>query len=568
MTLPRPILLGTVLLAARLAGAYINPRFTPVELVRQAECVAVVRLHGDRCTVVTALKGSVEGEHALVVSVRDEDQATTLRRVLAAGRDDPAVLFAAGKQGLLRLNGNWLQLAPDGDRRWRITGFAQEMSGVYAGGTDMLVRMTRYILSEPDASVPARVGTRWFDRVALGRIQGATGMAVVPLESGQMLFVASTRGDHLFRPKGDDAFEEEQLETRSSQSAWLDWDDDGRADLATWDGTALCVRDKVVFRGTCFGLAPFTGGLLVSTTGLPILVRPSGRTERLAGGQAVAAAGKMASACVAADLDNDGFPDVLQPRERGGVLWRGRAGGFHTPAPSPVCSPAGGARTAVGDFDGDGALDVFLGDAKGNQLWENDGKGAFHAVTGSACSLSYKMPTGIAACLATDLDHDGRTDLAVAYPDSAFAYHFNRGFRCFGELGELRLTGGAFEGGPPPGARHLAAGDLNADGGLDLAVVFTGGELFVYWNHLTDAPMAVVRLPKGTPYPVTVSAWQDHDHAWCVGTYRVWDASLPTAIPLRQTGTCLLRYRVAGQPARSMTVKVGKQPVAVVLETQ
>jgi hypothetical protein len=568
MTLPRLITLCITLLAARVAGAYINPKFTPVELVRQAETIAVVRVEGERCTVASALKGRVGGEQAFVVSAKDADQAAILRRILAGGRDEPAMLFATAKRGFLHVNGNWLKLDPDGERRWRVTGLAHEMSGVYAGGTDMLVRMTRYILSEPDAFVPARVGTRWFDRVALGRIEGATALAVIPLDKGPALFVASTRGDRLFRPKGDDALEDERLQTRSREFTWLDWDGDGQAELATWDGTAARIGDKVVFRGTCLGLAPFAGGLLVSTEDLPALVRPGGRSEVLPPGDAVTAAGDRPSACVAADLDNDGFPDVLQPRERGGVFWRGRAGGFHPPALSAMYSAGGQVHAAVGDFDGDGALDIFLGDAKGNQLWENDGKGAFRAVTDSAGSLSYKMPTGIAACLATDLNHDGRTDLALAYPDSAFAYHFNRGFRCFGEEGELRLTGGAFDDGPSPGVLHLAAGDLNADGGLDLAVVFAGGELLVYWNHRSDAPMAVVRLPRGVAGPVTVSAWQGRDHAWCVGTHTVADAGLPTAIPLRQRDTCLLRYRVAGQPARSKTVQVGKQPVSVALDTR
>jgi len=567
MTCSRLATVCATLLAARLAGAIINPTLTPVHVVRGAKQIAAVRLVAGGCTVESALKGSIDGQHALTVAARDADEGDTLRRMLQAADGTTAMLFAAGKTAFLHVGGNWLALEPAGARRWRVTGFARKMSAVYAGGTDMLLRMTRYILAEPRADAPTTVGTRWFDRVKLGEAKDATGMAVLRTDSGPVLFVASSRGDCLFRPKDDESFTEERLQSRSRQFAWLDWNGDGQADLASWDGTAVQVCGAVVHRSPCLGLAPIAGGLLVSSSDLPVLLRPDQDAQPLPSGKAVAKAGSAPAACVVADLDGDGFPDVLQPRERGGVLWRGNAAGFAAPVASAVAARGGAVHTAVGDFDGDGALDLFLSDAKGARLWENDGKAAFRDVTDGAGSLSYKMPGGIAACLATDLNHDGRTDIALGYGDSAFAYHFNRGFRCFGEQGELRLTGGAFDDGPPPGVHRLAAGDLNDDGGLDLAVVFATGELFVYWNQRTDAPRLLVQLPNGVRGPVTVSAWQGKGFRWCVGTHRV-RGGVSTLIPLRSPGTCQVRYRIGDRPPQVKTLSVGKEAVQVSLDLE
>ena len=168
------------------------------------------------------------------------------------------------------------------------------------------------------------------------------------------------------------------------------------------------------------------------------------------------------------------------------MLWQGRAGGFEAPA---RCAVRGGPRAcvALGDFDGDGCLDLFVSDGRDNQLWENDGKGRFRAVIAHAGSLSYKAPVGASACAATDLNHDGRPDLALCYADAGWVYHFNRGCRCFGEEGGLRLVGARFADGPAEaGVRACAIADFNADGGLDVAVAFVGGELYGYYNDLCD----------------------------------------------------------------------------------
>ena len=69
----------------------------------------------------------------------------------------------------------------------------------------------------------------------------------------------------------------------------------------------------------------------------------------------------------------------------------------------------------------------------------NAGAGRFRPVLRYAGSVGHKLHPGAADCLATDLNHDGRPDLALLYAKGRFLYHFNRGYRCMGEEGELTL---------------------------------------------------------------------------------------------------------------------------------
>jgi hypothetical protein len=604
---------GCAALAGGSALAIISPHFTPVHLVRQSRIILVGTLEAGpgadqwRLTGVEALKGTAPKEPVLRLAAFKKENLEELRKLLAANAKGPAVFFAEALDqkdapACLHLGGQWLRLTCPTESQWDLREFDLKLSATYAGGTDMLARMVRYILEDPNASVPAAVGTSWASAAPIGKVGGeVAGLAAVELSAdGPLgLFVASPAGDRLFRrkvgkePRGawEDVTAAVKLEGRSRRFAWVDLDRDGFPDLVTWDGKALTARrvtaagtfapadPAAAFRldGECLGLeglavaADGAPGVLLSTTGRPVLLAWTAKgwqpVELPAGGDERQVAGEP-SACIAADLDNDGFPDVLQPREGGGLLWRGKAGGFEAPVKSPVAGLGKGTALALGDFDTDGFLDIFMSGPKHNRLWENDGKGGFREVSDFAGSLSYKAQPGAAACAAADLNGDGRPDLLLGYPEASFACHFNRGFRCLGEEGDLRLE--TIEDGPKPGnfgVRRLAVADFNADGAGDLAVAFASGEICCYYNDLSAPAGVWVRLRPGFTGPVTASAWQGEKHPCCMGAWSVTARRPGVFLSLRAPGECTLKWRLPGKPAQSRKLEArAGQSAAAVLE--
>jgi len=265
--------------------------------------------------------------------------------------------------------------------------------------------------------------------------------------------------------------------------------------------------------------------------------------------------------CVAADWDGDGYVDVLQLRDAEGLLWRGQKGGFAEPVACPAGSGGSPARWCVGDFDTDGKPDLFVSGSESCQLWENEGRDSFRPVIHYAGSLDYRTEPGAADCLATDLNHDGRPDVALLYGKGHFLYHFNRGYRCMAEEGQLTLDLDPSGGDPSKagGPACATAGDVNADGSLDLAVAFDSGEVRCFLNDRRDQPGLWIRLPRGRTGPVTVSVWQGQPRAFCVGTHLVAGHAPPTCVPLRRPGPCVLRWRWPGGQPLELTANPGDE---------
>jgi len=609
---------GSALLWVWTAGSWaiINPNFTPKDLVAQSDLILSVRLKPAgsplewRLVADKSIKGVSQGEHSASLAACSKDHLEDITQALNACSKEgrPAILFAGGgdgeKRAYLHVGGQWLGVRATADHRWEITGPASQMSGTYEGGTDSLIRMAEYLAREPDAFVPVNAGIRWLSQAKVGRIEGEAG-GLDAVEIGEPrrthLFVASSAGDRLYAPRKDeDAFDDATaragLDSRSRAFLWLDVNGDGLADLVTWDGSSVSVRlatrEGTFRRGEgrgagdegkpgwefrpqagCTGLAACGSrgapGVLISTDGLPILLAagPGGwRSAALPDGPAAQESLGQHSPCTVADLDNDGFADVLLPAERGGILWRGTAAGFAPPVRSNVSTGGGRALAAVGDFGAHGALDIFLAGATRNSLWENDGRGGFAEVLRTCGSLRLKCPTRALAVRAMDLNHDGWLDLAVGYDAANFQYHFNRGFRTFGEEREVRLPGPAAQPGPDrPGQRAFAEADFNQDGSLDLAVLFTHGELTCYYNDRADSPGLRLRLPRGVTGPVTASCWLRTRDPICTGTVSVTGHSPGSYVTVRSPGEVTIRYRLPGKPEQTQTVTVASGPKEVIL---
>lgn len=604
-------MLAAVLWIAASAGhAYINPNFTPRHLVDQSEVVAagvMQRRPGAeewQLKLTLPIKGKSAPACVLSVARCNKDQAADIE-VLLAGNGDAPVLLSSAKAGddrkaYLHVSGVWLALNPgDGENTWDILGYSTPMTGTYAGGTDQLIRLCQYLAKNPDADVPVAADIAWSeDRVKVGKIEGvSSGLTVIEVgkERRACVFCGSAGGDRLFRPARADGITSFSdvttpagLRTRSRAFAWFDANSDGLADLFSWDGKRLSIilagndgsfraqgeySSAVLDDGlTGFEVCSPDGkpGVLLSGPSSPIwltFLRGGGwRKTPLPKVEAGNRAGAP-SPCVAADFDNDGLVDVLQPAERGGLLWKGLGGGFAPPVAVDLCSGGGLAKSAVADYNEDGYLDVFLAGQEKNTLWENDGKGNFREVLRYAGSISYKCPAPAADVQSMDLNHDGRADVCLVYADSEILYHFNRGFRSFGEEGEVRLSG--FEADPgqsPVGQVALAAGDLDGTASQDLVVLLKSGAILAYLNERFEMPGLHLRLPKGVAGPVTVICWENKDGPARRSATRVLGHSPPAYVALRRAGPVTVKWAVAGKDERTKPVTVETRTVELVLD--
>ena len=591
--------LSTICVLLALCGnafGIINLQLTPRHLVDLAEIVAAGPLARDgekwALRVDDAIKGTPPRALTLDLSNCDKDQLGDIKALLTENAGKPAVLITSKRfaKGKLHIGGVWLDVAATSKDQWQITSNSPQMTGTFAGGTDMLARMLKHLADHPEATVPCTVGVKWTDECVAGNVAGATALTVIewPKQGKPALFVASSKGDRLLARKDkENAFADVTtvagLTSKSTWCTFVDVDGDGVADLVSYDGTAINVylggkefkAAVAAWKYTvehCLGLAPCSvdgrPGVLVSTKGTPImLVAQQDGWKEFHLGQFTGSIGQV-SACIVADFGNDGYADVLQPGENGGVLWKGEKGSFQPPVKSAVCTGGGAANHALADFNEDGFVDIFLAGAEKNTLWENDGKGGFAEVLRFAGSVSYKCPPGAVAAT-MDLNHDGRADLCLGYRNGDLKYHFNRGFRTLGEENELRLGGAATRPGTERlGLQAFAVADFNGDASADLAVLHSDGTVRVYFNERIDAPALLLRLPKGVAGPVTVSCWTDEKIPSLTGVAIVNGHSPGVYLPLRDKGTIQLKYRFPGREPATMAVKVDDGTSEVMLDPQ
>jgi len=161
-----------------------------------------------------------------------------------------------------------------------------------------------------------------------------------------------------------------------------------------------------------------------------------------------------------ADIDKNGFPDLLLGNARGLVVLAGQADGTFTRlAQHPLSNLAGatGINAAMwGDVNDDGETDVVLCGDDGSQLWRQT-------------SSHDWVPTGTgvtAPCTAGalfDADHDGDLDIFLTGPDGNELLSNNRdgSFRPLAK--QMNLVGSA--------GIQVVAADLDADRDLDILVV-------------------------------------------------------------------------------------------------
>ncbi|MGH9441184.1 MAG: FG-GAP-like repeat-containing protein [Thermoanaerobaculia bacterium] len=184
--------------------------------------------------------------------------------------------------------------------------------------------------------------------------------------------------------------------------------------------------------------------LVVATkTSLVLLVnKGEGKFERAAGGDLAKLPAGFVPRCVAiADLDNDGFSDILVGGEEGLIVYRNA--GLETFTWWPI-APRIAERVdeiAAVDFDGDGDLDVALSTSRGPRLLENEGGSANNwldvILQGLASGSGKVNRAGVGSLVEVKAG-----DLYVAQAVTGFPTHFGIGKRSKADVVRCVWTNG------------------------------------------------------------------------------------------------------------------------------
>jgi hypothetical protein len=230
-----------------------------------------------------------------------------------------------------------------------------------------------------------------------------------------------------------------------------------------------------------------------------------------------AASGSYPMTAVAADYDDDGWPDIYVAGDSTpSWLFRNQHDGTFRQeglergvAVSEDGLAQAGMGVAVGDYDTDGSLDIFKTHFSDdtNVLYRNDGKGFFDDFTiraGLGVETRYVgWGTGM-----VDLDNDGFPDLFLVtgsvYPEverQLPAYPYRTPRLVFRNLGDGRLEELIDEAGSgvaaPHSSRGCAFGDFDNDGDVDILVMNMNEPPSLLRNDVTGKGHWLKVLPVG-----------------------------------------------------------------------
>jgi enediyne biosynthesis protein E4 len=345
------------------------------------------------------------------------------------------------------------------------------------------------------------------EKAGLTRTGWASGVTVGDYDNDghDDLFITYYGQNVLYRNNGNGTFTDVTAKAGLAQNVvrygsgctWLDYDRDGHLDLfvANYLDTTLEKLPRPGENPDCrFRGVPVNCGPRGLPTGYVQLFRNNGNgtfTDVSQASGVAAARGGYPMTAVAADYDDDGWPDVyvacdstpswlFRNQHDGTFRQEGLERGV---ALSEDGLEQAGMGVAVGDYDLDGRLDIFKTNFSDDThvLYRNDGTGFF---TDSTIRSGLGVETRYVGWGAgmVDLDNDGLPDLFVVtgsvYPEVERAlptYPFRTPRLVFRNLGGGRFEELIEEAGPGVAAAHPsrggAFGDFDNDGDVDVLVM-------------------------------------------------------------------------------------------------
>lgn len=321
------------------------------------------------------------------------------------------------------------------------------------------------------------------------------------------LYVTNLGRNELWRNNGDGTFRETAMTAGvadpgwSTSAAFVDIDRDGWLDLFVANYVAFSVE------GTppCFSQASapdYCGpDAYAPTPDRFYRNRGDGTFEDRTAASGIAGAFGAGLGVAAADVDNDGWADLLVANDGdANQLWTNNGDGAFTDdallagvAFNHRGQAEAGMGVAIADYDDDGDEDLFLSHLEGesNTLYVNTGGGLFEDRTIAAGLHGPSLPlTGFGTGF-RDYDNDGRLDLvmlngAVGLRDrrsSASVMHpLRQANLLFHQSDDGRYQPVLLAGVPPEVSRGAAFGDLDNDGDVDIVEFVNHGRARVLDN--------------------------------------------------------------------------------------
>ena len=184
-----------------------------------------------------------------------------------------------------------------------------------------------------------------------------------------------------------------------------------------------------------------------------------------------------------ADLDGDGWPDIIYANRNGGasyIYWATSANGDYSPLRRTLLPTSHASRCAIADLNDDGRPDLVFSNENDERQNEVLSVIYWNSPTGFSSSQKTELPTlGAMGVTVKDLNNDGRPDIVFAnardgtagQPVDTYLYWGNKKGK-YSTLAREVLKA--------QGLMSYSAADLNADGYTDLVLV--GKELRITWG--------------------------------------------------------------------------------------